>query len=62
MKMNGIELISRGIEDVCIYGEWLKRTVYCIKDAWRFFAKINGEFIEVYHRRDYFSTTKNTGK
>lgn len=56
MKMNDIGLISRGKERVYIYGEWVTRTVYSIPNEWRFFVKVGGEFIEVYHKSCWFST------
>lgn len=57
MKMNGIASISRGLEDVCIYGNWIKKTVYFAKEMCKFYVKLNGEFIEVYHKANSFSTT-----
>lgn len=58
MKRNGQTLESRGKEKVFIYGEWTTRTVYYIPNEWRFFVKVNGEFIEVFHKSYYFSTSK----
>ena len=58
MKMNGLSLISRGVEKVYIYGDWFRRTVYCHPKEWKFFVRINGEIIEVYHKSCWFSTEK----
>ena len=65
MKMecpNGeiINLISRGIEEVYIYGDAYKRTVYCIPNEWRFYIKVDGKFIRVWHKSSSFSTTPDT--
>lgn len=56
MKMNGVSLVSRGNEIVYIYRERTRRTVYQHPDKWKFYVKMNGEFIEVYHKSCYFST------
>jgi hypothetical protein len=59
MKINGKNANSRGSESVCIYGTTTRRAVYQIEDEWKFFIKVNGKFIEVYHTADGFSTTNN---
>ena len=56
MKMNGISLITRGKERVYVYGDWMTKTVYSHPDKWKFYIKLNGEFIEVYHKACWFST------
>lgn len=58
MKINGIKLDSRGVEQVYLYGEWVRRTVYNVPNEWKFFVKINGEFVEVFHKSYFFSTEK----
>ena len=57
MKINGREAHSRGQEIVYIYGERTRRAVYQIDGEWEFFVKVNGEYIEVFHRASDFSTT-----
>lgn len=57
MKINGQEAHSRGQEIVYIYGERTRRAVYQIEGEWKFFAKVNGEYIEVYHDTCFFTTT-----
>lgn len=56
MKMNGISLVSRCDEIVYVYRERTRRTVYQLPNEWRFFIKLNGKFIEVYHKSYWFST------
>ena len=56
MMMNNIKLESRGKEIVNLYGDVKKRTVYTIPNEWKFFVKVGGEFIEVYHKSCWFST------
>lgn len=58
MKMNDTVLKSRGIETIRNGRETFKRTVYYVPDEWKFFIKIDGEFIEVFHKADHFSYTK----
>lgn len=58
MKMNGIQLKSRGLEEVYIYRERYKRTVYYLENPTRYYVKMNNEFIEVYRNSFNFSTTK----
>ena len=53
-----VELKSRGQEVVLIYSDKFKRTVYEVVGEWRFFVKLYGEYIEVYHKDCYFSTDK----
>lgn len=59
MKINGREAHSRGQEIVYIYGQRTRRAVYQIEGEWKFFAKVDGEYIEVYHGSCDFSTTCN---
>jgi len=56
MKMNGVTLNSRGIEKVYVYGDALRKTVYSHPTEWKFYIKLDGEFIEVYHKSCWFST------
>lgn len=58
MKMNGVQLISRGQERIVNGKEEFKRTVYAVPNKWEFYIKVDGEFIEVFHKSCYFSTTK----
>ena len=58
MTMNGIRLISRGTERIVNGREEFKRTVYCVPNEWKFYIKMDGEFIEVYHKSCFFSTSK----
>jgi hypothetical protein len=55
--MNGIALKSRGIETIRNGRETFKRTVYYLPNKLRFFIKIDGEFVEVFHKADHFSYT-----
>lgn len=57
MKYNGLNLVSRGKEEVYVYGEKYHRTVWELEGQWKFYTRINGEFIEVYHKACWFSTT-----
>ena len=56
MTMNGIKLESRGKEIVNLNGDERRRTVYTIPNEWRFFVKVEGQFIEVYHKSSWFSS------
>lgn len=58
MKMNGITLISRGKERITNGREEFRRTVYNVPNEWKFYIKIDGEFIEVFHKTDYFSMSE----
>ena len=58
MQINGIKLESRGKERIVNGRESFNRTVYCVPNQWKFYIKVNGEFVEVYHKSDYFSTSK----
>ena len=59
MKMNYkgkmVTLSSRGTERVSLYGEEHRKTVWQIPDEWKFFTRVNGQFIEVYHIACSFS-------
>ena len=55
MTMKGIKLESRGKEIVNLYGDTRKRTVYTIPNQWKFFVKVDGEFVEVFHKSCWFS-------
>lgn len=59
-QINGKEVVlkSRGQEEVYINGYKYKKAVYEEVGEWRFFVKLDGEFIEVYHHDCYFSTNK----
>lgn len=56
MIVNNIKLENRGQEIVYIYGERTRRAVYCVPNAWKFYVKVNGEAIEVFHKSCWFST------
>ena len=63
MKMNGITVESRGRENITDGRFWFKKTVYELQDdkqanghKMRYFFKEGGEWIEVYHKSDYFAT------
>ena len=56
MTLNGIKLESRGKEIVNVYGEITRRTVYTVPGKWKFYVRVGGEFIEVYHKACTFST------
>jgi len=55
--MKHANLNSRGIERVCIYGDWERRTVYQKPNEWVFYVFIDDRQIRVWHKADYFSTT-----
>ena len=57
MKHNGMKLNSRGRERVYICGDRYNKTVWQVDGQWKFYTRLNGEFIEVYHKNMYFSTT-----
>ena len=56
MKINGRDAHSLGQDIVFIYGERTRKAVYQIDGEWRFFSKVNGEYVEVYHKSMGFST------
>lgn len=60
MIINGKKAHSRGQEEVSVYGERQRRAVYCIDDAWEFYIKIDGEYIEVFHYSSSFGTTPDS--
>ena len=49
-------LKSRGTEIVYVYGNKCRRTVWQKDGEWKFYIKVDGELIEVYHKSCYFST------
>lgn len=55
MKLNGKKLISRGQEQVVVYGERFRKAVYELEGEWRFFVKFGEELVEVFHKSCYFS-------
>ena len=55
MKMNGISMVSSPNEIVNIYGEWRRRTVYHKEGEWKFFIRVNKEWLEVFHKSYYYS-------
>lgn len=55
--MKHANLNSRGTERVCVYGDWMRRTVYQKPNEWVFYVFIDDHQIRVWHKADYFSTT-----
>jgi hypothetical protein len=55
-KGNRVELDNEGINSVVFFDnrEYRKR-VWKIPDEWRFFIKMDGEFIEVYRKAGWYS-------
>jgi hypothetical protein len=56
--INKKELKSTGSYDVYVYGDKFVRTVYRQDKDFRFFVKMDGEFLEVYRKGNYFTTRK----
>lgn len=59
MKMNGTPMVSSPNNIVYIYGERTRRTVYHKEGEWKFFVRVNGEWLQVYHKSCWFSTTED---
>lgn len=60
MKINGKTVESRGIEEVYIYGDKYRRTVYCdysVKPAINY-VKLYGEVHQVYRMMSYYTNNK----
>ena len=58
MKMFGKSLISRGLEEVHVYGQKTRKTVWRVDGQNQFFVKVNGEFVEVFRLQQGFTTRK----
>lgn len=55
-KGQKVQLVSRGIERVILHdgGEY-RKTVWMVPNEWKFYTRVDGCFIEVYHKACWFS-------
>ena len=56
MKKDGIALDSRGIEEVYLWSEKDRRTVWRDPSDNNFYVRLDGEFVQVYRKGCIFST------